>query len=394
MLHRDIEPELRQMATEYPVVTVLGPRQAGKTTLVKMVFPNKPYVNLESPDVRALAETDPHGFLARYPDGAIFDEVQRTPELLSYLQVIVDQRQQNGLYILTGSHQFALHEKITQSLAGRTALLTLLPLSFSEVMTHSDIKDENALILKGFLPRIYHENQQPTKAYRNYFETYVERDVRQLINIKDPSAFQKFMTVCASRVGQLINYDAISNEIGVSNNTIKEWFSILEASFIIVRLQPYFANIKKRLIKTPKLYFVETGLAAFLLGIESDTQIQRDPLRGHLFENMIVMELIKTRYNQGLNPQLYFYRDQQQHEVDVIYKNADQLIPIEIKSSHTFNKLFMKELDYFSALFPTQCATGYIIYAGQLSQQLGWRELLNYQETKKILDSRWREISF
>lgn len=385
MFKRAIEPELIQMAKEYPVVTVLGPRQAGKTTVVKSTFPDMPYVNMESPETRLLAETDPNEFLSRYPDGVIIDEVQRVPQLLSYIQVIVDERKKNGLYILTGSHQLNLQTHIAQSLAGRTAILHLLPLSFSEIAQHKNIIDENELMLSGFLPRIYAENQQPTKAYRHYLQTYVERDVRLLINLKELSTFQKFMTVCASRIGQLINYNDIANEIGVSNNTIKQWLSILEASFIVVRLQPYFANIEKRLVKTPKLYFVETGLAAYLLGIESVQQMQRDPLRGHLFENMVVMDLIKSRYNRGLDPHLFFYRDQQKHEVDVIYKKANQLVPIEIKSSKTFTKQFMGGLDYFSRLFPEQCERGYIVYAGDQAQKIGKNELLNYRNVEKIV---------
>ncbi|OGT26653.1 MAG: AAA family ATPase [Gammaproteobacteria bacterium RIFCSPLOWO2_02_FULL_42_14] len=385
MLNRAITPELIQMSKEYPVVTILGPRQAGKTTLVQATFPKKPYVNLESPEVRALAETDPHGLLSRYPNGAILDEVQRVPSLLSYIQLIVDKRKKNGLYILTGSHQLDLHTKITQSLAGRTAILTLLPLSILELSQQKNRMDDNQLMLHGFLPRIYNENQQPIKAYRHYLQTYVERDVRLLVNVKDLMAFQKFVTLCASRVGQLINYEAMSREIGVSNNTIKQWLSILEASYIVIQLQPYYANIGKRLIKTPKLYFVETGLAAYLLGIETVQQMQRDPLRGHLFENMVVMELIKSRYNLGLDHHLYFYRDQQKHEVDVVYKKANQLIPIEIKSSQTFTKSFLEGIDYFSTLFPTQCDSGYIVYAGEQSQKLGWRALLNFREAGKIV---------
>lgn len=386
MFNRAIEPELRQMAKEYPVVTILGPRQAGKTTLVKMVFPDKPYINMESPEARLLAEADPNGFLSRYPTGAVIDEVQRVPGLLSYIQVIVDEKKQNGQYILTGSHQLNLQNQISQSLAGRTAILNLLPLSFSEIVQRKELSDENELMLNGFMPRIYAENQQPTKAYRNYLQTYVERDVRQLVNIKDLSTFEKFITLCASRIGQLINYDEIGNEIGVSNNTIKNWLSILEASFIIIRLQPYYANIGKRLIKTPKLYFIETGLAAYLLGIESIEQMQRDRLRGHLFENMIVMELIKTRFNQGLSHHLYFYRDQQKHEIDLVYQKADKLIPIEIKSSKTFTAKFIEGLDYFSSLFPVECEKGYIVYAGDQEQKLGWRELVNYQHVEKIIN--------
>ncbi|OGT27743.1 MAG: hypothetical protein A2624_06185 [Gammaproteobacteria bacterium RIFCSPHIGHO2_01_FULL_42_8] len=260
-----------------------------------------------------------------------------------------------------------------------------MPLSILELSQQKNRMDDNQLMLHGFLPRIYNENQQPIKAYRHYLQTYVERDVRLLVNVKDLMAFQKFVTLCASRVGQLINYEAMSREIGVSNNTIKQWLSILEASYIVIQLQPYYANIGKRLIKTPKLYFVETGLAAYLLGIETVQQMQRDPLRGHLFENMVVMELIKSRYNLGLDHHLYFYRDQQKHEVDVVYKKANQLIPIEIKSSQTFTKSFLEGIDYFSTLFPTQCDSGYIVYAGEQSQKLGWRALLNFREAGKIV---------
>lgn len=384
MIKRELQAELLRMAQEYPVVTVIGPRQSGKTTLVQATFPQKPYVNLESFEWRQLVDLDPNALLARFPDGAIFDEVQRVPSLLSYIQVQVDLEKRNGLYVLTGSHQPILHKEVTQSLAGRTALLFLLPLSLTELLTISEKQPLDNLLFRGFLPRIYDQHQEPIRAYRNYFQTYVERDVRLLVNIRDLSAFQKFMQLCASRVGQLVNYDDLSRAVGVSNNTIKQWLSILEASFIIVRLQPYYANISKRLIKTPKLYFVEVGLASYLLGIESIQQMERDPLRGQLFENMVVMDLIKTRYNQGLDPRLFFYRDQY-HEIDVIYKTGNQLIPIEIKSSQTFTPSFTKGLDYFAQLFPRECARGYVIYAGELSQAIGWRTLLNYQKLAQIM---------
>lgn len=384
MIKRDLQAELQQMAREYPIVTVMGPRQSGKTTLVKAAFPSKPYLNMESPENRQLAEVDPNGLLAEYPDGAIFDEIQRVPELLSYLQVIVDEKKQAGQFILTGSHQLHLHEKISQSLAGRTAILTLLPLTLMELASFTNIDNENEILLNGLLPRIYNENQQPTKAYRNYLHTYIERDVRQLIHIKDLSSFQKFLTICASRIGQLINYDNIACEVGVSNNTIKNWLSILEASYIIFRLQPYYANINKQVVKTPKLYFTEPGLAAYLLGIETTQQMQRDPLRGQLFENLIVLELIKFRYNKGLDHRLFFYRDNQKHEVDVIFQQASELIPIEIKSSKTFHTQFMKELDYFAKLFPDKCRQGYIIYAGNSEQKLAWKQLLNFRHIQQI----------
>ena len=386
IIQRDIQSELMQMAQEYPVVTLISPRQAGKTTLVRQTFPDKPYLNLEFPDIRQLAETDPRALLERYPNGAILDEIQNVPELLSYIQGIVDEQQKNGLYILTGSHQLDLHHQVSQSLAGRTALLNLLPLSLSELLRVQTIEDENQILFQGLLPRIYSENQQPTKAYRNYLQTYIERDVRKLINLKDLSIFQKFMTVCASRVGQLINYDDISRELGISNNTIKNWLSILEASYIIFRLQPYHANISKRLIKSPKLYFIEPGLAAHLLGIESVQQASRDPLRGNLFENLIVIEFVKARYNKGLDHNLFFYRDQQQHKIDLIYKKANELIPIEIKASKTFHKNFIKSIDYFSKLFPEQCSQGYVIYAGDQVQKIGWRHLIHYLDVKTIVE--------
>ncbi len=384
LVQREMQPELQQMAIEYPVVTLMGPRQSGKTTIVRATFKNMPYVNLESPEVRALAESDPKGFLSAYPQGAIIDEIQRVPDLLSDIQTNVDERKKNGQYILTGSHQLLLHEKISQSLAGRTALLTLLPLSLSELAQQKKSNDENDTLYQGLLPRIHCENQQPTKAYRHYLQTYIERDVRQLIHLKDLATFQKFITICASRIGQLVNYDNIANEIGVSNHTVKHWLSVLEASWVIFRLQPYHANVGKRLVKSPKLYFIEPGLAAYLLGIESVAQMQRDPLRGQLFENLVVLELMKQRYNQGLDPHLYFYRDQQQHEIDVVYKKGHQLIPIEIKSAKTFNQQFLKGIDYFSRIFPQQCEQGYIVYAGNQEQKIGWRHLLNYLSTSQI----------
>lgn len=385
IIKRNIEPELLQMSREYPVVTLMGPRQAGKTTLVRHLFKDKPYINMELPDVRQLAYDDPIGLLSRYPDGAIIDEIQQTPETLSYIQGIVDERNENGLYILTGSHQLDLHAGVTQSLAGRTAILHLLPLSLDELKQVRAVDDENLCLFQGFLPRIHSEAQQPHKAYRNYLQTYIERDVRQLINIKDLNTYQKFITICASRVGQLVNYDDISREVGVSNKTIKHWLSILEASFIIVRLQPYYANIGKRLVKSPKLYFVEPGLAAYLLGIESVQQLSRDPLRGQLFENMVVMELYKARFNQGLDPNLYFYRDQQKHEIDIIYKSANKLIPIEIKASKTYSSRFLKGIDYFSTLFPDACSNAYIVYAGDKNQAIGWRELIHYSDSSTIV---------
>lgn len=379
MYKRQIAHELISLAKGYPVVTVTGPRQSGKTTLVRFVFPDKPYTNLEDLDTRNLAKSDPRGFLEQFPQGAILDEIQRVPELLSYIQTIVDTSEQKGLFVLTGSHQLELNQAITQSLAGRTALLTLLPLSMDELIQSGIDFSLNEVLLKGGYPRIYKDSLDPTKAYRNYFQTYVERDLRQLINIKDLSQFERFVRLCAGRVGQILNMQDIGGEIGISSHTVKEWISILEASFIVFRLQPYFENFGKRIIKSPKLYFTDVGLATYLLEIETESQVNRDPLRGHLVENLVVLELLKWRYNLGLDPHLYYFRDVQKNEVDVIYKEGNRLVPIEIKSSKTYNSEFLEKLHFFQKLAGKRAPTGYVIYAGDQQQRIQTIELLNYK---------------
>ena len=385
MFSREIETELQGLSKQYPVVTVIGPRQSGKTTLVLNAFPGRPYANLEEPDIRMLAETDPRGFLDRYPDGAILDEIQRAPPLLSYIQSIVDKRGKNGLFILTGSHQMELHQAISQSLAGRTALLTLLPMSLSELdRAGIELSLVNALI-KGGYPRIFKEHLDPTKAHRNYFQTYVERDLRQLINVKDLTQFERFIRVIAGRVGQIVNLEEIGGEIGISSHTVKEWLSILEASFVIFRLQPYFENFGKRIIKSPKLFFVDVGLAVYLLGIENETQMNRDPLRGHLFENLVVLELVKSRLNRGLDPQIFYYRDMQKNEIDLIFKEGHSLIPIEIKSSKTYNSEFLEKLLFFQNLVKGRAPKGYIIYAGEAEQKIHSIELIHYRNALRAI---------
>ena len=381
MYKRDIEAELLKMANSYPIVTVIGPRQAGKTTLVRKVFPEKPYANLESPDVRALAETDPRGFLNRYPDGAILDEVQRVPKLLSYIQVIVDELDQKGMFILTGSHQREVQLAVSQSLAGRTAILDLLPMSLVELAEAGINLSLDEALLYGGYPRIFKDKLEPTNAYANYFRTYIERDLRELVNVKDLSQFQIFVKLCASRIGQLLNLEAIGNEVGVSSNTIKHWISILEASFVVIRLQPYFENFGKRQIKTPKLFFTDVGLASFLLEIHNTSQMAASPMRGHLFENLVFLELVKNRLNQGLLPQLYFYRDMKANEVDFIFKKGHELVPIEVKSSQTFHPSLFKNLTYFQGLVGERSRNGYLIYAGDLEQPVGAFHLLNYKRS-------------
>lgn len=387
MIIRSIVTEVAKLAQQYPIVTITGPRQSGKTTLAKATFTEKPYVNLENPEVRELALTDPVRFLKQYPKGAILDEVQRAPDLFSYLQVRVDENKVNGEFILTGSQQFNLHEKITQSLAGRTALLKLLPLSIGELRSANLQYQANDYMYQGFYPRIYEQQQSPTVYYRNYFETYVERDLRQLSSIKDLNTFRRFVKLCAGRIGQTINAESLSSELGITRPTVQHWLSILQASYLITLLDPYFENFGKRIIKSAKLYFIDVGLAAYMLDIESPQQLDRDPLRGALFENMVIVELMKYRYNQGMDDNLYFYRDQKQHEVDCVYKKGAELIPIEIKSSETFNSRFMKGIDYFKSISQGKVTKGYCVYAGEQQQRLGDDELIQFNQVERIFES-------
>lgn len=387
MFKRQLQAEFQKTLSQYPIVTIIGPRQSGKTTLVRNTLPEKAYVNLEAPDTREFALADPRGFLNRYPDGAILDEIQRAPELLSYIQTIVDQNpKKKGFYILTGSHQLELHQAISQSLAGRTALLTLLPMSLYELQGAGIDESLNESLLKGGYPRIFSDKLDPTKAYRNYIQTYLERDLRQIIQVKDLNQFQRFLRICAGRIGQLFNLESIANDIGVSSPTIKQWLSILEASFIIVRLQPYFENFGKRMIKSPKLYFTDVGLATYLLGIENEGQLDRDPLRGNLFENLVFLELLKYRLNQGLDPHLYFFRDNHGHEVDLIYQSGNELIPIEVKSGQSFNKDQLKNLKFFVELSENRSPKQYLIYSGEQEQNVSSAEVLNYKKTYSIID--------
>lgn len=353
MIKREIENELKLLISEYPVVTVLGPRQAGKTTLVKALLTQYDYSNLEIPEDREFAETDPKAYLAQFKDNVIIDEIQRVPELLSYIQVLVDQNKKNGQYVLTGSHQLELQQAITQSLAGRTAILKLLPFSLVEL---SQTKYEKASFqeyaVTGFMPRIYDQSQRPSVAFSNYYQTYIERDLKQLINIRDLSLFEKFFKLLAGRVGQIFDASSIANDVGVDSKTITNWLSILEASFIIFKLPPYYENFGKRVIKSPKYYFIDIGLLCFLLGITKEEQVSRDPLVGNIFENLIVIESLKYLYNKGLISNLYFYRDSNGNEVDLILKRGRDLIPIEIKSSSTFSQKQMKGLRYFQKLKP------------------------------------------
>ncbi len=386
MFKRALFPYIQELAKKYPVVTLLGPRQSGKTTLVKAVFSKKPYVNMEEAEKRALAILDPKSFMEAYPEGAILDEVQRVPHLLSYIQVIVDQSNQKGMFILTGSHQAELHSAVAQSLAGRTALLKLLPLSLQEIRGAGMDSPWEEIILKGGYPRIYQEDLPLSNAYSSYFQTYVERDVRQILQVKDILQFERFIKLVASRIGQLINYASLATDVGVSAVTIKEWIAVLEATYILVRLEPYFENFGKRLIKSPKIYFTDTGLACYLLGIDSVEQLVKDSLYGNLFENGVIIELMKARYNQGLEPRLYFYRDVSGKEVDLLFQQGSSLIPIEIKSGKTFSPAFLDGLRYFHGEAPRKAKGGGVIYAGTQTQQLDKFQLTNVENCRKLLN--------
>ncbi|MFH1982056.1 MAG: ATP-binding protein [Pseudomonadota bacterium] len=358
------------LSAKYPVLTLTGPRQSGKTTLCKKAFAHKPYANLESPDVRQFAIDDPRGFLAQFPDGAILDEIQRAPGLASFIQPMVDEDQRPGRFILTGSQQFEVSNTINQSLAGRTALVKLLPFSIDEIQAGFSLPAIDSLLYHGFYPRIWDKHLNPTQALGDYFETYIERDLRQLITIKDLSTFQRFMKLCAGRTGQLLNINSLANDTGISHTTAGNWLSTLEASYIIFLLQPYHANISKRLVKSPKLYFYDVGLAAYLINIDDERQIFRDPLRGNLFENMVILEALKYRLNQGKKSNLYFYRDSKGNEVDLLLLNGPDIFPIEIKAGMTITRDYFKGLSYFSKLFAGHVSNGAgIVYGGGERQQ-------------------------
>ncbi|MFH0921692.1 MAG: ATP-binding protein [Fibrobacterota bacterium] len=383
---REILKEFLSLMRQYPVVTITGPRQSGKTTLAKSAFPKLPYYSLESPDVRSRVLRDPRAFLAGHPDGMVIDEIQKVPELPSYLQGVVDEHRKKGLFVLTGSRQFEIMSRVSQSLAGRTALLKLLPFSFREISLLKGRMDADALLLNGCYPRVYSEKQEAYKSYRNYFETYVERDLRDLLAVKDLAAFEKFVRLCAGRIGGILNASALAGEVGVSYHTIQSWLSILQASYLIFLLQPYYGNIGKRIVKSPKIYFYDTGLAAFLLGIDGKAQIENHPLRGMLFENMVILELMKSRFNRGYDHDLFYYRDNNGNEVDVIFKTGAGLVPVEIKSSSTFHVDYLKGLEYFRKIVPKECRPGYLVYSGKNETLTGNWRAINFIHARDIVE--------
>lgn len=384
MIPRILQPELQAQLREYPVVTVLGPRQAGKTTLVRAALPDYSYISMEDPENRQLASEDPRAFLKACTGNTIFDEIQRTPMLLSYLQGIVDEENRPGRFVLTGSHQLELHAAISQSLAGRTGILHLLPLSIAE-LSAAGIRFESfeEYAFHGFLPRVHDQPQRPRMAYANYCQTYVERDVRQIIRLKDVSLFEKFMKLLAGRVGQIMNHQSLASDVGVDGKTIKEWLSVLEASFLIFKLPPYFENFGKRVIKSPKYYFLEPGLLTYLLDIEKPEQIARDPLMGGMFENLAVVEAVKARYHSGLTANLYFFRDSHGNEIDLLHKTGSQLLGMEIKAAATWHASFKAGLLRFSEKnHPLQ--EKFVAYRGRPLQFEDGVSAIDYQQVGSV----------
>lgn len=383
MIPRALSRKLKQAAKQFPVVTLTGPRQSGKTTLVKHLFPSKPYVSLEDPDTRDFALSDPRAFLKKYESGAVFDEIQRTPELFSYLQGVVDREGKKGLFILTGSQHFLLLERIAQTLAGRVSLLKLLPFSLEEIRPASlRPKSPEEAMFKGFYPRIYADGIPPRDWYPAYIQTYLERDVRLMKNVGDLHTFQRFLKMCAARTGQLLNLSSLASDCGITHNTAKSWVGVLEASFIVYLLPPYHRNFNKRLIKTPKLYFYDPGLVSSLLGIEDKKQLETHPLRGSIFETMVMTELVKSRFNQGLAPNLYFWRDKTGNEVDcLIEKGSNRILPVEIKSGQTITHDCFKGLQHWFKISRTPKKNAFVVYSGEERQErdlatvVGWREI-------------------
>ncbi|MDY7396851.1 ATP-binding protein [Aureibaculum sp. 2210JD6-5] len=384
MIARDIHKKLVEISTYYPITTITGPRQSGKTTLIKSVFSDLPYVLLEAPDIKNRVLEDPRGFLDRYPNGAIFDEIQNTPELFSYLQGIVDENK-DIKFILSGSQNFLLLENISQTLAGRTAILKLLPLSLAELKkTKYKIKNSLDYIFKGSYPRLYNNSIPPDIFYSDYIQTYVERDVRTIKNIGDLDTFRRFVQLCAGRIGQILNMNSLASDTGITINTAKSWISILEASYIVHLLQPHHKNFNKRLVKSPKMYFYDTGLACNLLRIKSAVQLDLHHLRGNLFENFIVNELLKSKFNNAEPSNLYYWRDKHGKEIDCLIETANKLIPIEIKSSKTYTKEYFKHLIYWNKLSGSDKKDNYLIYNGDENDKLPNGNLISWNSLEKI----------
>lgn len=382
MIPRSLTATLNRLAASFPVVAITGPRQSGKTTLSKAVFPEKPYVSLEDPAERSFAEEDPKGFLARFGNGAIFDEAQRWPDLFSYLQGMVDEDRSPGKFVITGSQQFGLLAGVTQSLAGRVGITQLLPLSLGE-LTAKNLKrlSIDRLMITGCYPALHTSKVKPEDWFAGYVATYIERDVRQVMHVQDISSFQRFLRLCAGRNGQLLNLISLAGETGISHTTARKWLSVLESSYIVHLLPPYHKNFGKRLIKSPKLYFIDVGLACWLLGIRSAELLSMHPLRGAMFESLVVSEFLKSRYNAGKPADLYFWRDNKGVESDLLFEKAANLQPIEIKSGKTITKDYIRAGKNAAKFSVENTLQPWLIYGGDESYErsgvhaVGWRDI-------------------
>jgi predicted AAA+ superfamily ATPase len=367
-IQRHASEKLLQLCQQFKAVAVVGPRQSGKTTLVRACFPEKPYVSLENPQPRSFAIEDPVQFLRQFPQGAILDEIQRVPELFSYLQQILDENPQRGQFILSGSNNFLLLETITQTLAGRVAYLDLLPFSLSELRQIPDSTiDLNTCLLRGAYPEIWTEKIIPSDWFSAYVRTYIERDVRLIRNIENLYVFEKLLSLCAGRVGQLLNFSQLANEVGVDLKTVKSWLGILQSSYIIYLLPPFFKNFNKRIVKTPKLYFYDTGLVSYLLGIRRPEELSFHPFKGAIFENLMVLEFLKARFNRGERSNLFFWRDGAGNEVDLLIDRGLSQQAIEIKSGETIKSDFFKGLLFWGKL--SGQSGGVVVYGGDAEQE-------------------------
>jgi len=386
MIYREIEQKLFSLLEKYPAINITGPRQSGKTTLVKSIANEYNYFSLENIDTRTFAEEDPRGFLNSAGKRFILDEVQYAPALFSYLQEILDNSSENGKVILLGSQSFLMNEHITQSLAGRVANLKLLPLSYSELKT-ANINSQNIdnVLFRGGYPRLYKENIETTDFFPHYIETYLERDVRQLKNIGNLNAFVRFVKLCAGRIGNVLNISSLAIDANISVNTAKSWLSVLEASYILFLVQPYTPNINRRLIKSPKLYFYDTGLVCSLLNIEQENQIANFYLRGNLFENFVFSELVKNRYNKGLSANLYYLRDAKGTEIDCVIEKPDKHIFIEIKLSETLMSAHLKNIELMQKEFSN--TENFLIYSGQTEPFFHNTQCVNWQNINSFMDT-------
>lgn len=390
LIKRALAEKVVDAAKEFPVIAIVGPRQSGKTTLTQMIFPQYKYISLEDYDIRTLAQTDPRKFLSEYPTefGIILDEIQHVPELLSYMQTIVDREKKNGYFIVTGSQNFLVDEAITQTLAGRMAVLTLLPLSISELKNAGLLPSKiETLIYNGSYPKVYAEDVSVERLYTNYIRLYVERDVRQVKNVSDLSTFQRFMQLCAGRTGQLLNLTSLGNDCGINHNTAKAWISLLEASYVIFLLYPYYKNFGKRVIKSPKLYFIDTGIACSLLRIRSAQELSDHYLRGGLTESLIISDLLKQRYNCDQQPALYFWRDNAGNEIDCIVDEPRYPVPVEIKAGKTVVPDFFKELNYWDKVTGNSLVPKFLVYGGAENQGWPQAKVLSWESSGNLISS-------